>query len=287
MKKVVYGQKLYYYDPKNDDFTHHGAPLNKKVDRNYRYEHRNVFFRAGSFLLYYFVAFPILWVYCKFRYGVKVRGRKNLRAIEGGYVLYCNHTCVMDVAFAFVFTTFPKRSLIVSSPNVASMPIIRHIVKMLGALPVPEDLGALRCFLRVIDGKLASGKVLVVMPEAHIWPYYTGVRDFPGTSFSYAAKNRVPAVPMSVTYRRPKGPFKAWMKPRVNITIGRPILFDESKSIAENARTMRDRTYRFLCENAEKDNVALYEYIRVDHPVETASQIKQLRRKRNGKEENG
>ena len=286
MRRVVYGQKLYYHDPQNDDFTHHSAPLNKKVDKNFRYEHRNIFFRAGSFLLYYLVAFPVLWVYCKLRYGVKVRGKKNLRAVKGGYVLYCNHTNVMDVAFTFVFATFPKRSLIVCSPNVVGMPGIRHIVKMLGALPVPGDLAALKQFMRMIDRKLAAGNAVVVMPEAHIWPYYTGVRDFPKTSFSYAAKNRVPAVPMSVTYRRPRGPFKAWMKPRVNITIGQPIPFDASRSAAENAQAMRDQTYQFMCENARKDNVALYEYIQVDHPVETTAQIKQLRRKHSGKAEN-
>ena len=76
MRRVVYGQKLYYHDPQNDDFTHHSAPLNKKVDKDFRYEHRNIFFRAGSFLLYYLVAFPVLWVYCKLRYGVKVRGKR-------------------------------------------------------------------------------------------------------------------------------------------------------------------------------------------------------------------
>lgn len=258
--KPVYGQKLYYTDEHNDDFTHFKAELVRPIDGTYRYETRNPLFRLCAFVLYYLIAFPLLFVMCKAVFGVKVVGKKNVRKLKGGYVLYANHVHVMDCALAFVFASFPRRSCIVCNPDAVHMPVVRVLVKLLGALPVPDDMAAFKTFTRTIDGKLEGGKCVVVMPEAHIWPYYTGIRDFPATSFMYAAKNGVPAVPMCTTFRRPRGPFASRRKPRVTVNIGAPIMPDAALSMRERARKLRDEVHAYMTEQAKKNECAYYVY---------------------------
>lgn len=37
----------------------------------------------------------------------------------------------------------------------------------------------MRSFLDAIRTRIEEGSFIMVYPEAHIWPYYTGIRDFP------------------------------------------------------------------------------------------------------------
>lgn len=277
MKKVVYGQKLYYNDERNDDFTDYKAPLDRPVDKTYRYESRNPFFRFFSFVLYYLIAVPVLWIICLFANGIRVKGRKNLRSVKGGCVIYSNHVHTLDCAFALVCAAAPRRCYIVCNPDAVHMPVVRHIVKMLGALPVPDDFAAFKNFTKAVDNNLKKGRTLVVMPEAHIWPYYTGIRPFSSTSFSYAAKNNVPAVPVCVVFRKPKGPFKKYLKPRATIKVGKPVYPEENLSVKANASAMRDAVYDFMVEASRHNETALYDYIKTEKKVNTRTQIRSLK----------
>lgn len=277
MKKVLYGQKLYYSDERNDDFTDFKATLIRPVDKMYRYESRNPFFRFFSFVLYYLIAVPVLWIICKIAHGVRVEDRKNLRSVKGGCVIYSNHVNTLDCAFSFVCAAAPRRCYIVCNPDAVHMPVVRHIVKMLGALPVPADLAAFKNFTKAVDGKIKKGRTLVVMPEAHIWPYYTGIRSFPSTSFSYAAKNNVPAVPVCVVYRKPKGLFKNYLCPRVTLKVGKPVYPEANVSVKANASAMRDKVYEFMTECSHLNEISLYDYIKTTEKVDTRTQLRALK----------
>jgi hypothetical protein len=276
--KPVYGQKLYYYDERNDDFTDFKAELVRPVDKTYRYENRNPVARFFAFLLYYVIAVPVLWLLCKLFYGVKVEGKRKLRRLKGGCVIYSNHVLALDCAFSIVMVAAPRRCCIVCNPDAVHMPVVRHIVRMLGALPVPDDVGAFKNFSRTVDDKLKKGGTLVVMPEAHIWPYYTGIRDFPATSFTYAAKNGVPAVPVCVTFRKPKGPFKKFMRPRVTVKVGDPVYAEKGMPIKRAAKALRDETYSFMKSAACGNEAVFYSYVKTGEKVETRTQIAQLKR---------
>ncbi len=276
--KPVYGQKLYYSDERNDDFTDFKAELIRPVDKTYRYESRNPVSRFFAFFLYYFIAVPVLWIICKLFYGVKVEGKRKLRKLKGGCVIYSNHVLALDCAFSIVMTAAPRRCYIVCNPDAVHMPVIRHIVRMLGALPVPDDVAAFKNFSRTIDKKLKKGRTLVVMPEAHIWPYYTGIRDFPATSFTYAAKNDVPALPVCVTFRKPTGPFKKFMRPRVTVKVGDPVYAEKGMPLKRAAEALRDKTLAFMKSAATGNEIAFYDYVKTVGKVETRTQIAQLKR---------
>lgn len=276
--RTVYGQKLYYNNEKTDDFTDFKAELNTPIDAKYKYAPKNPLFRLLSFLLYYVIATPILLLVNKVYHGIKIKGKKNLKKVKGGCVVFSNHVNTLDCAFSLVNVITPRRGYIVCNPDAVRMPVVRVLTKMLGALPVPDDLAAFRNFNDAVDGKLKSGKTLVVMPEAHIWPYYTGIRPFPSTSFTYAVRNSVPAVPVCVTYRKPKGPFKNLLKPRVTVWVGEPIYPLEGVAVKKNANYLRDKTYEFMTEMTRHNEVELYDYIKTDEPVNTRKQLAEVKR---------
>ena len=60
---------------------------------------------------------------------------------------------------------------------------------------------ALIAFNEAVDKRLAQKNCLVIYPEAHVWPYYTGIRKFPAgdKSFKYAVRNKLPIFTMTTT----------------------------------------------------------------------------------------
>ena len=73
---------------------------------------------------------------------------------------------------------FPKTNYIIVHPNNVSMPVLGKITPSLGALPIPDELSAYKNFLNAIETRIAEGHSVVVYPEAHIWPYYTKIRNY-------------------------------------------------------------------------------------------------------------
>ena len=106
---------------------------------------------------------------------------------------------------------------------------------------------------------------LVVFPEAHIWPYYTGIRPFSAVSFQYAVAGGVPALPVAVTYRAPKKGGKRAKKPRPTIHIGEPVYPDLTVGKKCAAEKLRERVYDFMVTKAASpDNYAFCRYVKRD-----------------------
>ncbi|MCX5775453.1 MAG: lysophospholipid acyltransferase family protein [Firmicutes bacterium] len=260
MKKIKYGNKRYYHDELNDDFagTHIKA---KKIPNDYPYLRTNFFYKLWSFSLYYIIAVPVLRLIGFFTLSVRVHGKKNLRKIKTGAITYANHCHNADGTNMAAFVCFPRRMYIIANPDAVSIPFVRHLTVALGALPLPTELKGYEHFLVALDTLLKRRKIISIYPEAHIWPYYTGIRNFPATSFVYAARFNVPAVPVVSTFRQPKGLLKDYRRPCMDIHIGAPIYPDANLTNKENAKIMRDKTFDFMKSYADKpDNIALYDY---------------------------
>jgi 1-acyl-sn-glycerol-3-phosphate acyltransferase len=262
MKKPIYGQIIYYQDELNDDFANTNINA-KKITADYRYSITNVWARLGSFLLLYLIAIPVINLLNWFRFGIRIHGRGHLRGIKTGYVLYGNHTHHYDAFIPQAIICRPRKTYIIAHPDAVSIPFIKYLTKGLGAWPLPDTVKGSMRFLDAISAALKKKRVIAVYPEAHIWPYYTKIRPYLPTSFQYASRNNVPAVPMVTTYRRPKGWFKEYRKPLMDIHIGAPIYPLASLSVKENAIRLHGQTMAFMNEYASRpDNVAFYEYVK-------------------------
>lgn len=229
--------------------------MTKTVDATFPYIHHNVFWRAAAFSLYYGIALPLATLYIKAVNRTKFVNRKALRQIKGGFFLYGNHTHWSD-AFLPHVAAARKRTFIIAGPDAVSIKGIRNIVQMVGGIPIPTQIKAMRRFIAAVRQRSAEGRCIAVYPEAHIWPYYTGIRPFPATSFAYPAELGVPVVAMVTVYRERKG-----RKPGRTVILSDPIYAEPGMSVRETQKYFYQRVSAFMKENAGKpDNYAYIRY---------------------------
>lgn len=249
---------IYYSDELKNDF----AGTNIKtctVDGSFKYVHNNIFWRALSFFLYYFVAFPLVFIYEKLILRVRFVNRVALRKYrKKGSFIYGNHTGFYD-AFTPNLISFPHRNMIIVGPDTVSIKGIKNLVQMLGAIPIASDIRGIRNFMAAIKHHIKKGRNITVYPEAHIWHYFTGVRSFPDTSFEYPVKHSAPTFAFFTAYTKPKGFLSFLRKANMTVYVSDPIFADEGLSEREQRKNIRDKVYAFML---EKSKLSDYEAIR-------------------------
>ncbi len=253
---------IYYENELTDDFL--GTNIKQKtVDKNFKYVHKNIIWRFFSFLLYYIIAIPVLSFYVFLMKRVKFVNRKALKKVKKqGCFLYGNHTGVID-AYTPSILCFPRRNKIIVSPDAVSIKGIKNIVQMLGGVPVPNDVSGMMKFTKAVNWYNKKGYNVTIYPEAHIWPYYTGVRPFKDTSFGYPVSLNAPVVAFFTAYSKPKGLFSNIRKTNVTIYVSDPIYPDLNKTKKEAQKELRDKVYAFMKDCSEK--YSDYSYIEYKH----------------------
>ena len=252
---------IYYSDEMRDDFagTHIHA---MRVGSDFPYDHKSILWNTAAFLLYYVVAVPIVFLITRLYLGLRFENRRELRKLKNtGYYIYGNHTRNLD-AFVPSMAAFPKRASIIANPDAVSLPFLRNVVQMLGAIPIPTEFAGMRPFMEAVYARRAKGGCVAIYPEAHVWPFYTGIRPFPDTSFRYPVRDGAPVVAMVTTYRKRTGLFRFCKRPGMTITFSAPILADPALSPKKAQEELRDRVYDFMVEvSSQKENV---EYVRYE-----------------------
>lgn len=252
---------IYYSDLNHDDFSSAKVKINQKpLPDNYKYIHpKNIFFRGGSFFIYH-IAQPFVWLFLKLRWGQHVAGKKRLKKshIHGGYFLYGNHTQTVDGVLPHASISTNRRVYTVCSQDVVNIRGIRTLVSMLGALPIPSTPKQSKDFMDAIEYHIKKKHVILIYPEAHIWPYATLIRDFPDASFTYPAQLNVPVVAFCNTYRKRKIFRKK--SPKIVTHISAPFYPDLSLPLGERTHALREQVYNFMLDcSGALDN---YEYVR-------------------------
>lgn len=256
-KKVIY-----FSDPLRDDFAGNHIRT-KQVGRDFPFLHKSFWWRIWSFLLYYAVAMPLVWLISKLYLGLKMENHRQVRKVgRTGYFLYGNHTRALD-AFLPAMVAFPRRSYVVANPDAVSIPGLRSLVQMLGCLPLPTEQKAFPGFLEALAWRCQQRACIGIFPEAHIWPFYTGVRPFVGTSFRYPVRMDVPVIAMAATYRKRRGLF-FWMKrPGMTLTFSQPMYPDPALGVKAAQEELRRRVYDFM--RQVTDRPGNVEYIRYEY----------------------
>ena len=256
MKKRVYE----YVDPLNDDFA--GTKIeHRPLPKKFRFVHKDPFSVVLSFLLYRLIALPVLWIVGKLKFGIAVKGKKNLRSLRGKPAFfYGNHTQIADAWLVQCYLT-GKRTYIVADQDATSIPGLRYLLKLLGCIPVPEDAEQRKCFVEALEHHVKMRRGIVIYPEAHIWPYCTKIRPFGDAAFTYPAEMDVATVPFCVTYRKRR--FRKNKSPLMTVHVGKPIYPNMRKSLPERKKELRDRVYDYMIDRAcEDENVEWVSYVR-------------------------
>ena len=243
-------------DPLNDDFA--GTNIRPRpLPPDYRYRSASRLRRGLDFCLHHFIATPLVYVFQKLVWHERLVGRRRIRPyLKQGVYLYGNHTRAAGDAYTPSLVAFPRRPFLVVNPDAVAIPGVRQLVRALGGIPVPSDIRDLARFHReLVD--ISKGNCVVIYPEAHIWPCYTGIRPFRDASFRYPAETGQPVFAFTVTYRRRR----FLPLPRTVVYIDGPFLPDPSLTIRENQRKLRDEVYNAMCRRSQQSNFRFHEYV--------------------------
>ena len=259
MSRAEQEKKIIYYQNELEDEFSTAQIIPKKIDDNYVYIYNSAFKKFTHFFWYRIVATPIAYIYLKIVFGHCIKNRKVLREYKkGGYVLFGNHTQDIGDAFIPTMITTPKDAYVIVHPNNVSMPVLGHVTPSLGALPLPDTVGAGKRFMKAIETRLSENNAIVIYPEAHIWPYCTKIRPFYDKSFYYPIKYGCPVFCFTNTYQKRK----IGKKPRIVTYVDGPFFPDTALADKDKRRDLRDRVYSCMLERSKLSTVEYIEYRR-------------------------
>lgn len=265
-KEYIYPTKTVYYKSELDDFSTPNIKT-RRIDENYKYRRNPFFFSLARFFLYRIIATPLASLFCKIKLGLKIKNRNKIYETEGeGCFIYANHTQQTADAYIPTLAFFPKSVYTVVHPDNVSLPVLGKITPYLGAIPIPSTHRIMREFTNTVESKLLSGSAVAIYPEAHIWPYYTKIRNFPDTSFTYPVRFNFPSYALTTTYKRSR-----FRKAPVAVTyIDGPFYPNMSLHARERAGELRNRIFDAMNKRAALSDC---EYIRYEKREEQTEPV--------------
>ena len=121
----------------------------------------------------------------KLHFSHKIINKEVLKqAGNSGFYLYGNHTHFLADAMIPTLVNYPRETAVIVHPNNVSMPVLGRITPYLGALPLPDDRGAMKHFLEALTWHTDHGDCIMIYPEAHIWPAQGKVSHSAGRNVS-------------------------------------------------------------------------------------------------------
>lgn len=250
---------IYYNDELNDEFS--TAKITpRKIDGKYKYIHKSLLWDMSSYVLQNFLSMPIKLIYGKAKFRLKFVGKEKLKKYKNtGYFIYANHTQPFADTFIPSLANYPKRNFFIVNPENISIKGIKTLVEMLGAIPVPGSKSAAENFLNVISEKIRKNSSITIYPEAHIWPYYTGIRPFKTVSFKYPINLNVPVFCITNTYQRYG---KNNDKVKIVSYIDGPFFKDENLNLKQQQQSLRDKVYSCMLNQSKNSNIDVIKYIK-------------------------
>lgn len=251
---------IYYTNELEDDFASTQGIKSKPLPENYKWIHKGFLWNIFADLLYFFVVFPLVKIFNRFYYGIRIKNKRVIKKLKSGCFLYGNHTQHLDPFISAEVSGWGHRTYFLAGPDTFSITGLRSLVAMLGAMPVAYNMDSMRKMVRAVNERYRQKACITIYPEAHIWPYYTGIRNFGSASFAYPVGLNAPVVAMVVTYRKRRGLSRLIFKhPLVTVYCSNPMYADSTLGNKAAKKDLRDRVYNWMKKTAANANN--YEFI--------------------------
>lgn len=255
-------KRVFYYSSEEDDPIKTKEQEKKEkvlLPEGYEYIPKNPLVRVYSAGL--FRGFKVFArFYARFYLHMKIVGREKFKKVKGsGYVIYANHTNPFHDAFSPALVA-DRRIFTIISPVNLKLPGIGKYLPMIGGIPLGTNNDEKKAMNEAVDKRLRQKKCLVIYPEAHVWPYYTGIRKFPAgdKSFKYAVRNNLPIFTMTTTYHKSK--VKGQERPDMIVYVDGPFYPDAKKTEDENRANLAKKAYDSMVKNSKKNTYEYFEY---------------------------
>lgn len=180
----------------------------------------------GTYLAVWWAIFLI----SKLIYRLRVQGRCNLRHARPAF-LVSNHTLLLDPGILSM-AILPFRTYFTMLEETALVPVLGTFVRLLDAVPIPEDGRQFRRFERELRRVLERRRFVHFFPEGECFRWSQEVQPFRRGVFLLACRLGIPVIPVATVLH---GRFwngqhfltvfgrKIHLPPRVTVVVGRPI----------------------------------------------------------------
>lgn len=242
-------QIIYYKDELNDEFSK--AKIKPRViNEKYKYS-KNPIWDFCSIIIQNVISMPIKYLYAKLKFKHKIIGKEKLKKYKKqGYFVYANHTQTFADTFLTSLAVYPKRNFLIVNPENISVKPFGWLVEMLGAIPVPGNKTATKNFLKTIQKRINRNSSITIYPEAHIWPYYTKIRNFKAVSFRYPIELNKPAFCITNTYQK-------YGNNKIQI-----VSYVDGPFEAEDKENLRNQIYNKMVERSKNSNIEKIKYVK-------------------------
>lgn len=251
-------KKIIYYQNELEDEFSDAVITPIKIDGSYDYEggFRRKIARG---IIYHIIAKNAASLFLKIKYNHKIVNKKCLSEAKGtGFFLYGNHTNAIADALIPTMICNPISVHVIVHANNVSMPILGKITPCLGALPLPDDKTAAKNFNTALQHIIEKKQCITIYPEAHIWPYYTKIREFKDQSFRYPVNCKVPVYCFTNTYQKRK-----WRKtPQIVTYVDGPFYPNDSLRSKEQRKQLHDEVLASMKKYCKNSNVEIIQYIK-------------------------
>ena len=247
---------VYYSDILNDEFSD-AKIKTKRIDENYKYIRKGPFRFLTHIFWYRMVACVIGSWYMRIKFRHKIINKKILKPYKkDAYFIYGNHT--QDIADALIPTMVNgyKDTYVIVHPNNVSMPYLGKVTPSMGAIPLPDDIKASKNFIKCIDYRVKGRHVIMIYPEAHIWPYCTFIRPFKDLSFRYPVEYDKPAFCFVNVYKKRKNG-----KIKIETHVAGPFFADKSLSNKDARLKLRNEIYEEMDKLSKLNEVEVIKYV--------------------------
>lgn len=213
------------------------------LSEGYPFRNKSFGFRFCQFWFRIFLHLIVLPV-VRIRYCLKVEGRVDRSVLKNGFVTVCNHVCLWDLLI--VHCGFPMRHCEFPIWRNNMQAGLKNAYRFMGAIPVPDyqkdGRAATVRFRNALQDVLEEKRWLHVYPEGSAWYYYVPIRPFKKTAFTLAKQYHVPVIPLTISFREPKGIYR-WFKkdPCATLHIGSPEYPREDLNKTEAAEELSAR----------------------------------------------
>ena len=257
-------QKRYYSDEVHDDFAETHIKT-QPLPKGFEFHSMNPFVVVRRFIVYRLIATPVVLLWMRVFRGVKYVNKKCTKGYKKqGCFIYGNHTGFVTDAFNPTVLAFPRPAKVMVSEDSTSIKGLRWLLMDAGALPIPSGLHLMPAFNGEIGRAISKRNWVAIYPEAHIWPYYTGVRAFPAVSFRYPVRLNAPVFSYTVTFSKSK----FFKHPKITVYIDGPFLPDKTLPLKQAQQKLRDEVYSAIKARTDEFSTYKYKYDYIYRPKE-------------------
>lgn len=248
---------MYYYKNFDDDvITTNGQ--NDELDSDYIYVHTNCVYKMLSSFIF-LLGRIFSFFYCRLFLKISVENSLVLKEYKHrGYFLYGNHTQPIGDVFIPAQVCRDKRFYTIASAANLRLKFIGKLLPILGIIPVSNSISKTRELYKAVKKRISENNVIVIYPEAHVWPYYTKIRPYLDTSFKFPVDFDVPVFCMTTTYYKRK----FFKKPGIRIYVDGPFIPDKNLIKRERQAKLYNDVLKQMENRCKKSTYEYVEYKR-------------------------